>query len=135
MGILSEAKYQYRFRYYNLSVEQAVGLILPTLNSLTWAFVNIEIDDNPNGTAITAKTNFSWKSFGEYVIITVEDSNYILVNSSSEYVGIDWGKNKQNCSNFEKTFNEISKDYSKDSLEVLFNAFKEAKENSEMIEI
>lgn len=135
MGIFSEAKYRYRFRYYNLSIKQAVGLIIPTLIALKWECVNVEIDKNTNCTKVLAKTFFTWKSWAEYVVITVEDSNHIFVYSKCGHDGIAQGKNKQNCLNFEKIFNDISKEYSKDTLEVLFDALKEEKEDSEMIEI
>lgn len=104
----------------NLSPEHFLIVALETAKKLDW---NVGITSE-NG--FIAYTKFSLSSFSEEVKIKITDKTATIKSECTGSQMVDWGKNKENISNFISSFNDIKNNF---SIEELNQKFEDLKPN------
>ncbi|WP_062060129.1 hypothetical protein [Aquimarina longa] len=91
-----------------LSNKQSVIIALETIEKLKW-YVDAFHDEK---SIIIAFTRFSWRSWREEIIITINNGTITIESECIESQLTDFGKNKKNGSQFISTFNTIKEELS-----------------------
>ncbi|MFP4368992.1 MAG: rhomboid family intramembrane serine protease [Candidatus Kapaibacterium sp.] len=90
------------FPLEGFTTEEYIANALETVKSLGWNIVDVYED------SLTVRTMTSFLSFGEEIIITVEDDTVYLESECAFMQVIDWGINKKRIKEFLEEFEEIT---------------------------
>ena len=115
-----------------LSTEKIIDSIKNTIQTRSF------ILENNTDRIVYAKTQISWRSWGEKIIIKINEDNSLNIKSKCSFPMqcFDWGKNKENVNGFIAVFNNlIDKVELKNALEnvesVVEEKVKESNESGE----
>lgn len=103
-------QFEQRILRNELSPEQILVLAANAVSGLNWQITVV------NDFTVEAKTNFSWKSWDELVIVSVEADAIVVKSVCSRDQKTDWGKNKKNVEAFVASFESIRGNLSQDKL-------------------
>lgn len=113
---MKKPRYETSIQLGSKNTSENIMLAVLATHQLDWALRSV------NDFELEAYTRFSWKSVSEKVVIAVDQEG--IINLVSECRGtqlIDWGKNKDNARNFEKTVKTLNDQLSNQDLKKTYD--------------
>lgn len=107
------------FSLQDLTEEQFLVLTIETFNKMVWQIAYVS---RTGAIAYTDNGMFSWNAEVE---IKLENGVANIKSASTGSEMIDWGKNKKNIKKFISNFEELKSSFTKEELEVKFQALQE----------